>query len=215
MNLGHTNSITIEEINELIRKESLWYENDERFVIVEKFESDKQKKGFDINVSGNGTAIRFLNNQGKIHRNNGNPSFISDSMLMWHKNGQFHRKNGKPAVLRKVLLAPRHYSNFVVDGTPVEEYWVNGQLHRDNDLPAVVFSNKDTHSYWLVNGNLHRESGKPSIINGNFLHYHNNGALYKSEIKYNNKLVDWIMKNPFKLSAIFFISIMLLVIFLT
>jgi hypothetical protein len=223
MNLGPTTQSTIDEINETIRKEAFWYENNERFVIVEKFEVNNCKKGYD---SDRKEVFRFVNNDGEMHRNNGNPSFISGHMIMWHKNGKSHRNNGKPATIRNInfmsnapdIDAPIDALNrswgLYHKGTPKEEYRVNGVLHRENDLPATVFPYVENHFHWFINGKLHRENNKPSIINGNFLYYHNNGVLYKSEIKYNNKLVNWIMKNPFKLPAIFFITIMILIFLL-
>lgn len=213
---------TMEEIEESTPKKSFWYENEDRAVIIEKYESEKLSLGYSASLvdSFNSiNSIRFVDENEELHRNNGNPSFISNHLILWYKNGKLHRKNGKPAIIRQMIdkNTNNNYTNYNLYsiGTPKEEYWENGKLHRENDLPAVVFSDYTPHSYWFINGKLHREKGKPSIINGNFLYYHNNGILYKSEIKYNNKFVDWVLKNPFKLSTIVFIVFMLISIFLT
>jgi hypothetical protein len=201
MNSGPIIPSNINDILESIRKESLWFENNERFVIVEKFESDKCVIT-NSNIYNHKQIFQFFNQNNELHRNNGNPSFISSHMFMWHKNGNIHRNNGKPAIIRSI----NNYGFGRIHGerTPIEEYFINGQRHRDGDLPAVIFENPNTHLLWFKNGALHRDKNMPSIINGNFLYYYNNNILYKSEIKYNNKLVDWIFKHPFILVVIIF-----------
>lgn len=191
---------TIKELDKINRHESLWYENNERFVIIEKFESNKCRT-----LVGN--DISFVNEYENLHRNNGNPSFVSAHMIAWHKNGHSHRTNGRPAIIRntKHLVGLGNISL-----SPKEEYMINGVYHRDFDLPAVVFSNTNTHLFWFQNGKLHRDNNNPAIINGNILHYYNHGELYKSEICYDNKIINWIMKNPFKLFAILFVLINLI-----
>lgn len=195
---------------------SLWYDNIERFVLIEKFES-LLKIGVTSEINGDIEYIRFINKDGEPHRNNENPSFISENGVMWHKNGKLHRKNGKPAIIRK-LTNEKMYNviNFQniednevlgnnFEGWPKEEYFINGVRHRDFDLPAVNFGGKNEHKYWFKDGVMHRDTNKPSIINGNFHFYFKNGKLYKTKINYENKIINWIMNNPFILSAIIFI----------
>lgn len=187
-----------------------WFENNERFVIIEKFEalraSMKRDYAWFETKERIIDEIIFKDNDNKPHRNNGNPYIILDGTLKWCKNGQLHRNNNKPAVLRDSNKLS--FSELTVN--PIEEYWKNGELHRDNDLPALKFYNDKKHSFWFINGKLHRENNNPSIINGNFFYYHNNGNLYKSEINYNNKYINWIMKNPYKITGIFLIVLLLL-----
>lgn len=182
-----------------------WHENQERFVIIEKFEGNLFKIG--TTEDNEIEYIRFFDKNGEVHRNNGNPSIITKDVMMWHKNGRLHRTHGKPAVIRETPKIRRYYSyshfqNILEEekigsyenGFPKEEYFIDGLRHRDYDLPAVVFNDK--HSYWYLNGLMHRDNNKPAIINGNFFYYYKNGKKYKEEIYYGNKTVDWIMKNP-------------------
>jgi len=182
-----------------------WYENKERFVMVEKFEGGSFKIG--TTEDNEIEYIRFFNKNGELHRNNGNPSIITKDIIMWHKNGKLHRTHGKPAIIRESPKIRRYYyynyfqnlseeetAGSYEKGFPQEEYFIDGLRHRDFDLPAVVFDSK--HSYWYQNGLMHRDNDKPAIINGNFFYYYKNGKKYKEEICYGNKKVDWIMKNP-------------------
>ncbi len=207
MKLGHINKSSLDELIEVIKKESCWYESNERFVIVEKYESNICV----VRCDGyNKKSFRFITNNNEIHRNNGNPSFISDDMIMWHKNGKTHRNNDRPAIKRKIRDNPFHHGIYNFESA-YEEYFINGLRHRDYDLPAVIFKGEITHLLWFQNGNLHRDNNMPSIINGNFLYYHTNGQLYKSEFYYKNKLANWILKHPFTLSIIlFFMSIIII-----
>lgn len=202
MNLGPTNLITIDKINEIIKQESLWYENDERFVIIEKFELSY----FEMLKHLESDSFVFENNKKEIHRNNGNPAIVTKSLRAWYKNGKRHRNNGRPALIRSEYELK--HIQYINSKQSLEEYWVNNCLHRENDLPAVIFNEK--HSYWYIEGKLHRNKNKPAVINGNFLHYFNNGIIYKSEVKYDNKIVNWIIRNPFGLSLIVFILLLLI-----
>lgn len=202
----------------------LWHETNKRLVIIEKFEYENQFY-FRFN------KIIFRDREKSIlHRLNGNPASIEyDDCRQWIVNGKFHRKNDLPAVIRKSVEYEGESTAMrdIVDNlyeieslrnirnlrTPIQEYWVNGKLHRENDLPAVVFNDSKKHSYWYEEGKLHRNNNKPAIINGNFLHYFNNGELYKSEIQYDNKIVNWIMNNPFKLVGIIFLLLLSITIF--
>lgn len=199
MNLGPTKIFTSEDFDKIEKKNYLWFENSERFVIIEKCED------LCLSITRGYTWI-FRDKNGKPHRNNGNPCIILDDTVKWCKNGNLHRNNNKPAVIRNVEKL--RLSELLT--TPTEEYWKNGELHRDYDLPAIKYQNTETHSCWFVNGKLHRDNNKPSLINGNFLHYHNNGKLYKSEIDYKNKYVNWSMRNPYKVVGIILTILLLL-----
>jgi len=177
-----------------------WNESKDRFVIIEKFEG-RIKLG--TNNDNKLEYIRFLNKDGEMHRDNGNPSVITEDVIMWHKNGKLHRKNNKPAIIRHCSKEKYSYSwfqnteDFIGNhqkGFPVEEYFIDGLRHRDYDLPAVVF--EKGHSYWYQNGLMHRDNDRPAIINGEFLFYYKNGVKYKEEVFYVNKKVNWIIKNP-------------------
>ena len=187
-------------------KDYLWYEHNQRFVIIEKFEVFQLEKKTNYYYC-------FLNKNDQPHRNNDNPCYNNGGTMFWSKSGKYHRKNGRPARIRHVGAHtitdvftgnPGLYNN---SNSPEKEYYINGERHRDGDLPAVVFASSKPHLYWFENNKLHRNNGKPAIINGNFLHYYKEGQLYYSEIKYDKKWINWIMKNPFKLSTIFFIVI--------
>lgn len=192
-----------------------WNESKDRFVIVEKFEGQiRLGKNNDNQLE----HIRFLNKDGEMHRNNDNPSVITEDVIMWHKNGKLHRKNGKPAIVRHHskkkfsygwFQDPEDYMGDSQKGFPVEEYFVDGLRHRDFDLPAVVFNNFNKHFYWYQNGLLHRDFDRPAIINGDFLFYYKNGVKYKQEISYGNKIVNWIIRNPFIVLVIIFTAITL------
>lgn len=207
----------------------LWYETNKRFVIIEKFEIQN------ISIIPFQGYI-FKNKENLIHRLNGNPSYSDldiDAYVMWKKNGNFHRKNDLPAVIRNFSTSTQHIykskateeitNNLFIRGyernsmrlnSPEKEYWVEGKLHRENDLPAVIFNGQLEHLYWYEDGLLHRNNNKPAIINGNYKHYFEYGKLYKSEIDYNNKLVNFIMTNPFKIVGILSILFAIVFIFL-
>lgn len=202
---------------QFFEKNSLWYEDMERFVIIEKFESqiNQIKIGIDDDKAQNIEYMRFINEAGEPHRNNGNPSFMSKDTIMWHKNGKLHRKNGKPAICRNVRNGrvfgwehlQNNYDSFggISENFPKEEYLINGLRHRDFDLPAVVFENKKEHKYWFKDGVMHRDGDKPAVINGSFLYFFKNGKLYKSDVCYGNKFSNWIVKNPLYVSGIIFL----------
>lgn len=203
--------------------ENVWYETNERFVIIEKFEIGHSF--FYDNQLGMGSYFR--NEEGLLHRNNGNPSYLTNDIVMWHKNGKLHRDLDRPSKIMKRYktrtmenesLTLQERLNVIMGifspGTPEKEYHKNGLLHRENDLPAVIFSDPKKHLHWFYKGKLHRDNNKPSVINGNFLHYHKNGILYKSEIKYDNKIINWILDNSFKLVFIVFLILFFIAIFL-
>ncbi len=103
--------------------------------------------------------------------------------------------------------------NYLFDNSncyPSEEYYINGIRHRDFDLPAVVFSSKNTYLMWYKDGQIHRENNKPAIINGNFLYYFNKGKIYKSEIKFEKKYINWIVNNPFKIAITLFLIVVII-----
>ena len=206
MNLGPTQILTPEELDKI----TPWFENAERFVIIEKYEKSclSLTRDYAWFESRERLILEFIfkDKNGKPHRNNGNPCIILDDAVKWCKNGNLHRNNNKPAVIRNIEKL--RMSELLI--TPTEEYWKNGELHRDYDLPAIKYQNAETHSCWFINGKLHRDNNKPSLINGNFLYYHNNGKLYKSEINYNNKYINWIMKNPYKIVGILLTIFLLL-----
>lgn len=209
MNLGPTEISSTQDLDELSKNQTPWFENGERCVIIEKYEEScvSIKKDYTWFETREIMFIEtvFKNSDGQLHRNNGNPSVITKNNIWWHKNGKPHRNNNKPAVIRNSTNV--RFSELYK--MPIEEYWKNGEFHRDNDLPAIKFLNEN-HSLWFFNGKLHRDNNKPSIINGNFYHYHNNGKLYKSEINYDNKYVNWIMKNPYKIVGTFLTILLLL-----
>lgn len=211
----------LDEIIEYFADSTGWCEKPGRFVIIEKFEHNKYKIGQDNNSEL--SYIRFLNGNGEMHRNNDNPSFISKDTIMWHKNGKLHRKDDYPAIKRI-----GYYNSFTWSGIqnredffiqkqdgllPVEEYFINGIRDRKNDLPAVIYKCSNTYLMWYKNDVLHRVGNKPAIINGNFIFFYKEGELYKSDITFNNTIIDWIFNNPFKLATGIFVILALIACF--
>jgi len=91
------NFSNLKSTSEAVKYMNNWIETNERFVIVEKFES-RLKLGTDNNNEL--VYVRFLNKDGELHRNNDNPSVITKDVIMWHKNNKLHRKHNKPAIVR-------------------------------------------------------------------------------------------------------------------
>ena len=78
-------------------------------------------------------TIRWYNEQGKLHREDGPAVERADGNKFWYRNDQRHREDG-PAI---------EYA----DGT---KFWYrNGQLHRE-DGPAIEYVNG--RKYWYING---------------------------------------------------------------
>jgi len=209
------NFSNLKSTSEAVKYMNNWIETNERFVIVEKFES-RLKLGTDNNNEL--VYVRFLNKDGELHRNNDNPSVITKDVIMWHKNNKLHRKHNKPAIVRNSSQNSSDYNTYFQNlqecignmhfGFPKEEYFVDGLRHRDFDLPAVFFDKN--HSIWYKDGLIHRDNNKPALINGDFLFFYKNGIKYKEEVVYGNKITNWIIKNPIIVCASLFIIISLI-----
>lgn len=191
----------LDDVIHFFGEDTSWYENHDRVVFFEKFESDKYK--IFVNSDEQIQYMLFKDKNDDAHRSNGNPSYVSKEAVMWHSHGKIHRGKGKPAIIRKNVTY-NHMSE------PAEEYFVNGLRHRENDLPASIYKTEIPHLLWYDNGTLHRENDKPAIINGNFHYFYKNGIIYKSIITYDNKFANWIYNNTLKVFAAIFILIMLI-----
>ena len=103
-------------------------------------------KTYKVTVDSNGT-IRWRNENGQLHREDGPAVEYTDGTKVWYLNDQLHREDG-PAV---------EYA----DGT--KSWYLNGQRHREGG-PAIEWADGDK-SWWL-NDQLHREDG-PAVEGAN------------------------------------------------
>ena len=77
--------------------------------------------------------IRWYNEAGQYHREDGPAVEYAEGGKVWYLNGQLHRVDG-PAI---------EYAN------GYKAWWLNGKLHRE-DGPALEFANG--HKAWYLNG---------------------------------------------------------------
>ena len=85
-------------------------------------------------------TIRWYNEDGELHREDGPAVEDADGGKEWYINGNRHREDG-PAVDWP-------------DGT--KSWWINGERHRE-DGPAAEYA--DGTKVWFLNGECHREDG--------------------------------------------------------
>ncbi len=127
--------------------------------------------------------IKYTNEKGETHRENGPAVITADGTEKWYFNGKLHRDGVKPAIYNKNMTLVKFYKNGNIhrDGdlpASVENgrtsYYRNGKLHRDGDMPAVIETN-GTEIYYK-DGNIHRDGDKPAVItkNGVKSYYTNN-----------------------------------------
>ena len=90
------------------------------------------------NIDKEGT-IRYKNNWGELHREDGPAVEYTNGFKEWWINGKYHREDG-PAVETK---------------TGFKEWFINGLHHRE-DGPAVEWSDGEK-QYWL-NGYVFNKS---------------------------------------------------------
>jgi hypothetical protein len=94
--------------------------------------------------------------EGKRHRDNNKPAYISSGIMKWYKNGLLHTDDDSPAIIDE------SYEN-----SPIYAWYKKGHLNRNNDKPAII--RKDDYGYnnieyWYTDDILHRENDKPAII---------------------------------------------------
>lgn len=116
-------------------------------------------------------SVRYHDNKGLYHRENGPAIEYSDGVKFWYKHGVYHREDG-PAK----WYSENHYA-----------WYYEGELHR-LDGPAVVYSNGS--SYWYKNGKRHNPHG-PAIVemtlHGTFRkEWWYDGKYYKTEAEFRN-----------------------------
>jgi hypothetical protein len=128
------------------------------------------------NITEDNLFIRYYNEEGQHHREDGPAVTTSWGDEYWWINGKLHREGG-PAISFN-------------DGR--KEWWINGKLHRE-DGPAIE---SETTKNWYINGNLHREDGPAVITNSinmwyinNELHRLNNPAI----VYQNHKEESWYL----------------------
>ena len=78
-------------------------------------------------------TIRYYNEQGQLHREDGPAVEYKNGDKSWHINGKFHREDG-PAI---------EWAN------GDKAWFLNGEQHRE-DGPAVEYPIGD--KYWFLNG---------------------------------------------------------------
>ena len=86
--------------------------------------------------------IKYLNKDGKRHREDGPAIIYSNGRKEWYINGKLHREDG-PAII---------YSNGRKD------WYINGKLHR-TDGPARIWANGIKE--WWINGKYYGDGDKP------------------------------------------------------
>jgi hypothetical protein len=84
--------------------------------------------------------IRYFNDEGELHREDGPAVEHSNGSKYWYKNGRLDREDG-PAV--------ENYNGS-------KSWHANGLFHRE-DGPAIIYANGDM--FWYRNGIPHREDG--------------------------------------------------------
>ena len=84
-------------------------------------------------VIDDNNTIRWYNEDGQLHREDGPAVEWANGDKFWCINGQFHREDG-PAI---------EYAN------GAKSWWINDQLHRE-DGPAIEYANGD--KLWWING---------------------------------------------------------------
>ena len=87
--------------------------------------------------------LRWYNEKGQLHREDGPAEIVSNGGCYWCINGKLHRENG-PAV----ECTSGH-----------KEWWVNNKLHRE-DGPAVEWENG--YKQWWVDGVFVKDSNEKS-----------------------------------------------------
>ena len=131
--------------------------------------------------------IRYTNDKGVLHRENGPAVITADGIENWYFNGKLHRDGVKPAIYNKDMTIVKYYKhgNLHRDGdlpASIENgrtsYYRNGKLHRDGDLPAIICKTGST--YYYKNGKLHRDGDMPAKIEANGTEiYYKDGNIHR------------------------------------
>jgi hypothetical protein len=170
-------------------------ESNERFVIIEKYESHgHQIRVGETNIEDAVYFFKEIDKERKFHRRNGQPAIVTKRLRAWYKNGELHRDNNKPALIRLPMN--------VHDDVPMERYCVDGKNHRDFDKPAIIFEGKNPRQVWYNHGKIHRDKG-PAIISKNILFYVDKGYCHKVIFIWGNKFITKLIENPLILISVF------------
>lgn len=131
--------------------------------------------------------IKYTNDKGEIHRENGPAIITTDGIQKWYFNGKLHRDGDLPAVYNKDMTVVKYYKhgNIHRDGdlpaiinNGSTSYCRNGEYHRDGDLPAVI--SKNGYTAYYKNGKLHRDGDMPAVIEANGTEiYYKNGDIHR------------------------------------
>jgi hypothetical protein len=143
----------------------------------------------------------WLNQDGKLHREDGPAIEYASGTKIWYLNGKYHREDG-PAIEwasgnKKWFLngkLHREDGPAVEDTSGTKKWYLNGKLHRE-DGPAIEYANGDTE--WLLNGKYHREDGPAIEWADGTKHWYLNGERH-SETEFNEKVKNRSLKEHFK-----------------
>ena len=121
----------------------------------------------------------WLNQDGKLHREDGPAIEYANGTKKWFLNGELHREDG-PAVEHAsgtkhwYLNGKRHREDGpAIEGSNgIEEWLLNGKHHRE-DGPAIEWANGT--KKWFLNGELHREDGPAVEHASGTKHWYLNG----------------------------------------
>ena len=124
---------------------------------LEKINSKEAPSFYDIQIGIDGT-IKYVDDQGDLHRLDGPAVEYTDGSKEWFVNGRRHRSNG-PAIESADGKVQWFMEGFIhrKDGPAVEfpdgskEYWMFGGLHR-LDGPAIEYASG--YKEWWVNDEL-------------------------------------------------------------
>jgi len=110
------------------------------------------------------SGTKYWHDNGIIHRNIGPAIETKEGYKFFYKNGRCHNENGPSVIFNDFLRS--FYLNGKLekiedDLNEIYEFFKEGRKHRDNDLPSYISPNEKR---WHFNNKLHRLTG-PSILN--------------------------------------------------
>lgn len=122
--------------------------------------------GWSVKIKDRHGTIRYLNEFGRLHREDGPAEIHYIGTKTYYKNGEIHRDN-EPAV---------YYTNGSI------AYYKNGLMHNDNG-PAYIhmLDGKAVVTEYRINGKLHREDGPALEWDTGGYQYYKNGLLHRED----------------------------------
>lgn len=128
------------------------------------FQSDQ----FQITKTKDGVVFKWLQQDGRLHRDEDLPSWIKynkEGQILyerWYQDGHQHRDHDRPAEIKYIYT----YGN-KQGWKQTEEWYQNGKKHRNGDLPAVIQYNTEgqiEYVEWRRDGLQHRDGDMPAEI---------------------------------------------------